>query len=154
MTKRLKILLDSDPILKQVAKPIEAITPALQELAVNMCATMISANGIGLAAPQIGESIRLIVFDTGPVDNKTPEAAIMFNPELLHGEGTQECVEQCLSLPGEKVKVERFKRINIKYQNFSGQTIIKEYTGISAIVVQHELDHLDGITLSTHKERK
>ena len=152
MVKRLPILLEGDPILRIPSVPVESVTPELQDLALSMTSTMVHASGLGLSAPQIGKNIQLIVIDTTYVQKFGGASAIMFNPELLHGEGLIESEEGCLSLPKKTVKVERFAKVKIKYLNIQNQSIIREFTGLSAIVVQHEISHLEGKLLSDYEK--
>src|SRR4030067_982026 len=98
MIKKLPIILEGDPILRQVCTPVKYVHREEMDLALSMTHTMISANGIGLAAPQIGKSIQLIVMDTTYSEHGAT-SAIMFNPELLHGEGRVTSKESCLSIP-------------------------------------------------------
>jgi peptide deformylase len=149
---KLKIILEGDPILRGPSEPVKKVTPELKKLALDMCETMIAAQGIGLAAPQIGRKKQLIIYDTTFAE-ENGSTAIMFNPEIMHGEGFCESVEGCLSLPGRAIKVERYSKIRIKYLNIYGEIVIRELTGLAAIVVQHEIDHLNGIVLSDYEEQ-
>lgn len=148
---KLKILLEGHPTLKEISEPVEKVTPELHKLALDMCETMLLAKGIGLAAPQVNKKIRLIVYDTTNSE-KNGSTGILFNPEILHGEGVCDSLEGCLSLPKKLVTVRRSSKIKIKYLNIYGETVIKELSGLAAIVVQHECDHLDGIVLSDYEE--
>jgi len=152
LNKKLAILLEGDPILKIPCEPIEEVTTELQTLAFNMCSTMIRSEGIGLAANQIGRSIQLLVVDT-IYNEMGGVSAIMFNPKLLKGEGSITTQEGCLSLPNKRIEVERYSRIEVEYTNIQNKCIIREFKGLAAIAIQHELDHLQGITLSD-KEQK
>ena len=116
-----------------------------------MLETMLHYNGIGLSAPQVGVSQQVIVFDTTEVE-ENGTSGIMFNPEILHGEKTVEFREGCLSLPHRKVLTKRSKRIKVKYLNMFNEPTIKEFEGLAAIVVQHEVDHLQGILLSDYEK--
>ena len=149
---KLKIILEGDPILRGPTEPVKKVTPELSKLALDMCETMVSARGIGLAAPQVGKKIKLLVYDTTFVEDGG-STAIMFNPEILHGEGVCESIEGCLSLPGRMIVVERHKKIKIKYLNIYNETVVRELNGMAAIVVQHEIDHLLGIILSDYEEQ-
>jgi len=142
----LKIYKYPDPILTQVCKPITKITPQLQSFAGLMMATMVENKGIGLAAPQVGKDIRLIVVDTKPVD-VNGHTMVLFNPEILNKEGSCSIEEGCLSIPGEKRKVDRAAKIRVRYISILGQEVEKDFEGITAICVQHEMDHLDGILM-------
>ena len=144
MTVR-KITIVGDEILRQKAReiqPSEFGTPELKRLASDMIDTMIKANGIGIAAPQVGESLRLFVVDTadGP--------AALANPILTpRSQKTTIDTEGCLSCPGQEVSVERFKRVAIKAQTLEGKPVGFDADGLLARVLQHELDHLDGILI-------
>lgn len=152
MIKKLPILLEGDPLLRVVCQPIEKVTAELQDLALSMTHTMVHSNGIGLSAPQIGKSIQLLVVDTTYTE-RGGTAAIMFNPELLHGEGKVTSKEGCLSFSKNYfVEVERFVKVKMKYLNIQNKPIIREFTGLAAIALQHELDHLNGIILSDYEK--
>jgi peptide deformylase len=138
-TKMLKLLPDTDPILHQVAEPVTVFDEALQHLAVEMQQLMVSSNGVGLAAPQVGVSKRLIVHDLN-----YPDFALV-NPRFISFDGVQVCEEGCLSFPGLFFQVQRAERIEIQYQTVEGTTKTLKATGFDAVVFQHELDHLDGI---------
>ncbi len=148
---QLKIVLEGNPILREPCEAVKKVTPELVKLASDMCQTMILANGIGLSAPQVGRKVQLLVYDTSLVE-KNGSTAIMFNPEILHGENACDSIEGCLSLPGKEIKVERFKKIKVKYLNIYNEIVIRELNGLSAVVVQHEIDHLHGIILSDYEE--
>jgi peptide deformylase len=154
MIKKLPILLEGDPILREICTPVKYVHQEEMDLALSMTHTMVHANGIGLAAPQIGKTIQLIVMDTLYVDKFDGASAIMFNPELLHGEGRVTYKEGCLSIPKKFVEVERFAKIKVKYLNIQNKTIIREFKGLAAIVIQHEMDHLVGVILSDHEQGK
>jgi peptide deformylase len=149
---KLKIAFDGDPILRGPCEPVKKVTPELSKLALDMCETMINANGVGLAAPQVGRKIQLIVYDT-TFSEENGSTAIMFNPEIMHGEGICESIEGCLSLPGRSIKVERNRKIKVKYLNIYNEIVIRELTGLAAVAVQHEIDHLHGIILSDYEEQ-
>lgn len=148
---KLKIVLEGDPILRGPCEPIEKVTPQLVQLALDMCETMVKANGIGLAAPQIGKKLQLLVYDT-TFSEDNGSTAIMFNPTILTKEGIRNSTEGCLSLPGRKIVVERYSKIKVKYLNIYGELVIRTLEGLAAVVVQHEIDHLYGILLSDHEE--
>ena len=152
MTTKLKVLLEGDPALRVVCEPVKEVTSELMGLAFNMSATMVAAGGIGLAAPQVGRNIRLLIMDTSYVTGYKGPSAIMFNPEIMHGEGNACIEEMCLSIPGKKVKVNRYAKVKVKYINIQNAAVIREFSGLAAIVIQHEMDHLDGIILSDHEK--
>ena len=126
--------------------------------------TMYKYNGVGLAAPQVGDSRRIIVIDTGHVGQHTPEssydggyaanALVLINPIILETSGQPlEAEEGCLSLPKLGVKVSRSDDILVRYQNNNGDFIEQRFVGFVATIVQHEIDHLNGITLLKYASR-
>lgn len=136
-------------VLRKVAEPISKDYPNLTELIENMNETMVHAEGIGLAAPQIGLSIRLFVIDLAPFKEDDPELGsfkvTMINPEIL--EESEEVVamdEGCLSIPGISESVTRPEMIKIKYLDENFNEKIEEYDGFRSRVIQHEYDHLEG----------
>lgn len=144
----LKILKDSHPILKRKADAIPLVTEPIKVLAAQMLATMKVNGGIGLAAPQVGRSIRMLVFDTGR------QFGILINPEIIETEDLPEAgMEGCLSYPGEFCRVARYKKIKVQYIDLAGKTVVKSFEGLEARVVQHEMDHLDGIVMFDREEQ-
>jgi len=156
---RLSILQYGDPILRAKGKRIAKIDNRIRELAQNMIETMHDANGVGLAAPQVGESLQLAVLDVSQVEdrpttmkvngeNTDPQTAmplVLINPQLdLTGE-TETGTEGCLSFPEITGEIERSKSIMVRAQNLEGQPIEIETTGFLARAIQHEVDHLNGI---------
>jgi len=138
------------PVLKKKAKEIDADYPNLKEIIANMFETMNEAIGIGLAAPQVNLSIRLLVIDATPYEDDYPEAKgfkkVFINPEILEESGEEwEFNEACLSLPGIAEFVTRKPTIRIRYQDENFNTIEEEYDGMIARIFQHEYDHLEGI---------
>lgn len=128
-----------DPVLRQKCEPITTFDRKLRLLLKNMADTMYKADGVGLAAPQIGLSINVVVIDVG-------EGIIeLINPKIIEREGTVEDTEGCLSVPGMYGTVERSARVVVEYQNRFGKTHTMEGTGLLARAFQHELDHLDGV---------
>jgi peptide deformylase len=145
----LKILKDNHPILRQVASPVEEITDELKQLAVKMLATMRLEGGIGLAAPQVGESISLIVFDCVNQTYSANDSGIMFNPKILgSSKEVATDIEGCLSFPGETCKVTRPLRIKVEYLDLANRTVVRSFSGLGARVILHEMDHLLGITMN------
>jgi peptide deformylase len=143
---RLEVLQYPDRRLKQVSEPVAEITDELRALAHAMCEVMYGEPGIGLAAPQIGRAIRLLVVDT----EWTEEGAernpiIMVNPELIEREGSIKWDEGCLSVPDFTAEVERSARVVLRYSNLDGKDVTEEADGLRAVCFQHEIDHLDGI---------
>ncbi|MCW9024560.1 MAG: peptide deformylase [Gammaproteobacteria bacterium] len=139
------------PVLQQAAQPvIEFNTPELDALIVDMLDTMDAMNGVGLAAPQIGSSLRVIIFGV-EANPRYPEVemvpqTILINPEITILDETQEDGwEGCLSVPGMRGLVPRYQKISYRGFDATGLAINREASGFHARVVQHELDHLDGI---------
>lgn len=135
----LKILVEGDPILRKKSQPIPKITKRIKDLAKDMLETMYYAKGVGLAAPQIGVSERLVVIDVGD------GPLFLVNPQIINREGQQRDVEGCLSIPGRNEYVTRAEKVTVTAQNLEGKNIKIEGTGLLAVAFQHEIDHLDGI---------
>ena len=129
-----------DPILRLLAAPVAAVTPEIKTLIADMAETMWHQVGIGLAAPQIGVSLRIFVMD----DGKRGARAIV-NPVVTERGGVLKEEEGCLSLPGIFAEVERNKSLHIEGLDGEGQPISFEAQGLQAKIIQHELDHLDGV---------
>ncbi len=151
MTLR-QILKMGDPRLLRVARPVaEFDTPALRELIRDMEETMAAAHGAGLAAPQIGEDLQLVIFGTGAPNPRYPEApvvprTILLNPVITPlGDEMEEGWEGCLSVPGLRGVVPRYRRIRYQGCDPQGRPIEREVEGFHARVVQHECDHLQGV---------
>lgn len=150
----LDIVTYPDPRLKLIAKPVKEVTQALRELASNMADTMYDARGVGLAAPQVGHSIRMIVMDvSGPEERAA--LRVLVNPEIvLSGEKICSEGEGCLSVPHNyRADVTRFNTISLKCQDLDGNVIEEKLEDYHAIVVQHEMDHLDGKLFIDHISR-
>jgi peptide deformylase len=146
---KLTLVESTDPVLTQVAEPVDEITTEIRELANSMVDLMKSSNGIGLAAPQVGHSIRLIVIH---VPNQQSEPVIMVNPVVARiGRVIDEGREGCLSFPNLIVSVSRPNRITIDYTDLDGNKQSLNSNKLLARCIQHELDHLDGITLKTER---
>ena len=141
----LKIYTYPDPILKQKAEPVNAFNDMLRQFIDDMAETMYSANGIGLAAPQVGKLIRLVVIDISS-EKQPDELRVFINPRIVDRRGSIKYEEGCLSSPGINEEVKRSEWIAVEYQEKSGKEQRLEAAGLLAVVIQHELDHLDGIT--------
>ncbi|WP_029896291.1 peptide deformylase [Desulfohalovibrio reitneri] len=140
----LEILSYPDPVLAKKAEVIEEITPELRQLAEDMLETMYQSEGIGLAAPQVGESIRLIVVDvTGPSHRAEPMAVV--NPEIVCSDGEVVSEEGCLSVANYRCEVTRAASCTVRGYDLEGNPIEIEAEGLKAICLQHEIDHLDGV---------
>ncbi len=152
------ILTYPEPVLSQVAKPVTEFNQDLKHLVKNLLFTMYHAPGIGLAAPQVGESLRLFVLDvdydreevttaSGNVDYRLSAFSpkVFINPVITGTSGTTVYEEGCLSVPGVYEEVKRHKTIHVKYQDLDGKFHEIEADDMLAICIQHENDHLDGI---------
>ncbi|MDR7869888.1 MAG: peptide deformylase [Tissierellaceae bacterium] len=134
-----KIRIEGDPILRKKSRPVEEMNDRIKILLDDMIETMHDADGVGLAAPQIGVLKRIVVIDIG-------EGPIMIiNPEIIETEGSYIDVEGCLSVPNKAGKVERPERVKIKYLNENWEETVLEGTELLAKAICHEIDHLDGI---------
>lgn len=132
--------------LSQVSKPISMSDFHVADLCLSMWQVMKQNSGIGLAAPQIGHLLRLIVVDFEP--------CVLINPYIISAEGTQcDINEGCLSVPNIQRSLERFDTITVAYQEISGTQKIKTFSGLYSVVIQHEIDHLDGILITTNEEK-
>ncbi|MEK8131949.1 peptide deformylase [Paenibacillus filicis] len=136
------IVMDPDPVLREKSKPVPKITPNILKLLDNMVDTMYDAEGVGLAAPQIGILKRVIVMDCGEEHGGLIE---LINPEIIELEGEQLGAEGCLSIPGLRGDVKRAARAKVKGLNRDGVEVVIEGTELLARCIQHEVDHLDGI---------
>ena len=133
------IVKDGDPILRKVCRPVEKFDHKLEVLLDDMYETMVEANGVGIAGPQVGMMRRLCVIDVG-------EGRIdLVNPEILETSGTQDDVEGCLSFPGEYGMVERPNHVKVKAQDKNGDWFEVEGEELLARCLCHEIDHLDGV---------
>ncbi|OIQ49702.1 Peptide deformylase [Pseudodesulfovibrio hydrargyri] len=149
---RLEICTWPDEVLEAKAEPINEITPELEELIENMVETMYESDGVGLAAPQVNKSIRLICVDqTGPKERG--DLRVLINPEIVECGGEVESEEGCLSCPELNLKVKRKERVKVKALNRVGEEICVETEGFLSIILQHEIDHLDGVTLADRAGR-
>jgi peptide deformylase len=135
-----------DPRLKQVAKPIPEVTDELRELARDMIEVMYDEPGIGLAAPQVGASVRMFVIDTEwGDDDKEKNPTVVLNPEISEPEGRITWDEGCLSVPDYTATVERDAMITLRGVDLDGNPIEERAEGLRAVCIQHEVDHLDGV---------
>ena len=136
---KLKILTAGDPVLRQTAAEVTKIDKKLIKLLKDMAETMYAADGVGLAAPQIGVSKRIVVIDVG-------DGIIeMINPVIVNKEGSVVGGEGCLSVPEYEGEVERAEKVECEFTDRSGKRYLIETNGLLAIAIQHELDHLDGV---------
>ena len=150
--KLIPIVKIPDPILRQVAKPVGEITDGVRQLLDDMVMTMYDAPGIGLAAPQINVSQRLVVIDCGKGD--APELYKMVNPEIITLSEKQEVLEEgCLSIPDQTAEVERPAAVSIRYLDEKGAKQTLTANGLMAACIQHEIDHLNGVLFIDHISR-
>lgn len=153
----LEILKYPDPRLRKKADPVTSVTPELVQLAKDMLETMYQSRGIGLAAPQVGQSVRLLVTDTRPreggryevedmteLEKAVEQPFVIFNPVITKKEGRTTFDEGCLSVPGYYETVERYDYIEVEGLNLQGEKFVTKVDGLLAICIQHEIDHLDG----------
>lgn len=145
----LKIITYPDPVLRQVCQEVTDITPEIKKLALDMADTMYHAEGIGLAAVQVGSLHRLIVVDVRE-DNKKPDLYHFVNPVLTQTSGSTEDEEGCLSIPGVRDMVRRYEKVEVKALDLQGKELIIPAEGLLAICLQHEIDHLNGILFIDH----
>ena len=141
----LPILKYPNPILKKKSRPVLKIDPAIHQLVQDMAETMYAAPGVGLAAPQVGCSLRLAVVDITPAD-QPKNLMVLINPEVIAAEGECSWEEGCLSIPEYTQEVKRKKRIVVRYQDLQGEK--REIVGddnLLSIALQHEIDHLEGV---------
>jgi peptide deformylase len=154
----LEIIKYGHPVLRQKGKRIERVTPEICKLAADMLETMYAAEGLGLAAQQVGQSLLLTVIDVAtadrpsqlfidgkPRDLTTSMPLILINPQILNPEGEQVGSEGCLSIPDVNADIRRAERVTVRAQALDSQEIVFECTGLLARAAQHEIDHLNGM---------
>lgn len=154
----LEVLKFPDQRLRKKGVAVEEVTPELKKLAEDLLETMVAEHGIGLAAPQVGQSIRLIVLDTRPRDDdgqlteegltdlekKVSQPLVLFNPEIVDRRDKTTYEEGCLSVPGFFETVERAEYVEVQGLDIHGNKILIKTDGLLAICLQHEMDHLEG----------
>lgn len=136
---RYKVVLTGDPVLRCIAHPVKEVNDNIKKLMNNMAETMYHAKGVGLAAPQVGISKRVIVVDIGEGLFK------LANPEIVSSSGIQDGAEGCLSVPDVVGNVKRSEHVKVKALNEDGDEVTIEASGYLARAFQHEIDHLNGI---------
>jgi len=154
----LPIVAYGDPILKKVAKEIDSTSPNISELINNMFETMHSANGVGLAAPQIGLSVRLFIVDTSSLSDEEGKneylrdfKRVFINPTIIKEDDDEwKYNEGCLSIPEIREDILRKPKIFIHYLDANFNKCEENFDGIPARIVQHEYDHLEGILFTDH----
>ena len=143
----LPILRFPDPRLRKVAARVDKIDDGIRRLAHDMAETMYEAPGIGLAATQVDVHARVIVVDASETRD---QLLTLINPEILQQDGLQVCEEGCLSVPGVYDKVERAEHVFVRYQDLDGAEQTVDATGLLAVCLQHEIDHLQGRVFVEH----
>ncbi len=146
----LPIVAYGDPVLKKEGKEISEKDEGIQELIENMFETMYDASGVGLAAPQVGRSLKLFIIDASPFSDEDESLKdfkkVFINPVILNKEGEEWTFnEGCLSFPDLRLDVDRKDSLRIKYQNEKFENFEEEYSGLAARVIQHEYDHVYGV---------
>lgn len=142
-----------DPVLKKRASEINPDYPALDRLINDMFETMYAASGVGLAAPQIGLSIRLFVVDGAPIEGENLKhfKKVFLNPIILEETGEEWPYEEgCLSIPGIREDVYRLEKLRIRYWDEQWREHTESYEGIAARIIQHEYDHIEGVLFTDH----
>ncbi len=145
----LPILTFPNPVLRQKAKKITVFDDSLEDLITNMIETMYDAPGVGLAAPQIGESIQLVVVNASQEEDGK-DSMVIINPEIIEKEGKQADEEGCLSVLDLTASVKRSQKVTVRYQDITGAELEITTEGRFAVVLQHEIDHLRGILFIDH----
>lgn len=167
--KILPLVIAPNPLLKQISKPVEKIDDELRGLMDNMLNTMYAQHGVGLAAVQIGVLKRIVVIDVDyeiedhehhhnhdcdGVHVKNTKPRYFVNPEIIEfSKETSSYNEGCLSFPQMRSEICRPKEVKVKFLNYHGQEKIEKMNGLLATCIQHEIDHLDGITFVDHLSR-
>ena len=142
----LEIRKEGDPVLRQESAPVAVIDDRMRQLAADMLETMYNAPGVGLAAPQVGVAVRLIVVD----DGSGPHT--LFNPQVVSRRG-EVCEEEgCLSVPGMVGKVRRAAQVEVEAYDRAGRRVLVRGDDLLAIILQHETDHLDGVLFTDKAE--
>lgn len=152
----LPVYLLGQPVLRKVADDIEPDYPDLRQLIENMFETMYASDGVGLAAPQIGLPIRVVVIDGTPLADDFPECRdskmVLINPELdvIEDEPAVSRAEGCLSLPGVSENVKRFEHVRLNWLDENFEEHEQDFTGFLSRIIQHECDHLEGQVFTDH----
>ncbi|MHB1048597.1 MAG: peptide deformylase [Bacteroidota bacterium] len=144
MKKRYPLKIYPDPVLRKISGEVGEMNAGVRSLIDGMAAVMYAHNGIGLAAPQVGSLRRVIIADTGK------GLIAMTNPRVMAGFGEDILDEGCLSLPDVRVNVSRQSAVFVRYLDLHGNETDREVTGLTGRVVQHEIDHLNGILIIDH----
>jgi len=153
----LKIYVAPHPVLKKKGEPVREVTPEIKKLMDDMLETMYATDGIGLAAPQVGQSLRILVLDVEQnhdaeeSEGRKGKPLFFINPEIIwSSEDLRVYNEGCLSVPGQYAEVTRPDKIKLKYLDYDGKAQEIEAEGLLATCLQHEMDHLNGILFIDH----
>lgn len=142
----LELLKEDDKTLLKKSKRVDKIDDKIRNIAANMVDVMLANNGVGLAAPQVGILKRIVII----LVNEEPK--ILVNPEIVFmSDNTCKMEEGCLSFPGQYYTIERPEKVTIKYRNLSGHPMLETHEGLTARILLHELDHLDGVIFLERK---
>lgn len=147
-----RILTYPDTVLREPAEPVTNIDGKIQAFIDDMADTMYQAPGIGLASNQVGEPCRIIIFDTSS-SREPNDLVVLINPEIIEVDGVVSSDEACLSVIDYSAEVKRAKRVTVKGLDREGNPMTLERDGLSAIVLQHEIDHLNGLLFIDHVSR-
>lgn len=140
------IVIYTNPVLHKKAEPVKDVNGSLRGLISEMAEAMKKANGIGIAAPQVGEPIQLAIVDV-PRDMGGAGRIVLINPRIVSAYGSEVSEEGCLSVPGVQVKVKRYKEVTVETLGIDGKTVTYKASGLLAKAFQHEIDHLNGILI-------
>ncbi len=146
----LKIYHYPEPVLRKKTETVNSFDDTLSQIIADMAETMYDAPGIGLAAPQVGKSLKLIVVDITKESDGEKEFMPMINPKIVEHEGKQLDEEGCLSLPELTSNVKRYKKVTVSYQDAEGKPHEITAEDRFAVVLQHEIDHVNGILFLDH----
>ena len=150
----LPIITLPDPLLRKKSAPLETVDEELRGLADSMLETMYAAPGIGLAAVQVGVLRRLLVLDTAKGEDVPKDPIVLINPEILsYGDAPRIHEEGCLSIPRMYAEVERPALVRVRYVDLEGKQQERDFADLQATVVQHEIDHLEGVLFIHHLSR-
>ncbi len=151
MADRKMVKYGSD-VLREVAQPVEEITDDIRQIVDDMLGTMYTSEGVGIAAPQIGISKRIIVVDVNPYD-PSHKPIVLINPEIVEREGEVDTEEGCLSVPEISGTVKRSEKVTVEGLDLDGKKVRIEATELLARALQHEIDHINGVLFIDHLGR-
>lgn len=143
----MELVLYPDPVLSAGTKPVSSLE-GLRELTRRMFEVMYRSRGIGLAAPQVGLNLRLVVANLACDPKQAEREEVYVNPEILERRGEMREEEACLSLPGLSAELVRAAEVKVRYLDLDGTEVVRTATGLQARLFQHEIDHLDGILIA------